>query len=261
MTTPIPSKSTYSKTACPLSANKLVFVGMKDESNKPSDKPIDFSEPSDLAEVKSAFQSGSMPSGFKMKPWPFWVKIAVMCAVVFLASIGYFRGLHNHEDAQSSVDIQALDSSDLPPQSEKRKLAPNIKLQLPGGKNQNLYDFKGKVVLVSFWASWCTPCLVELPTFIEINDKLSSKGFVVIPVNVDDKESAQQVVPEFWTKKRFPFVTFYDFDKKAAENFNVDTLPSNFVIDKNSKIAATGYGANDWASESSIQFIEQLLSE
>ncbi len=234
---------------------------MVDDSKNSSGKPIDISQPSDLDELKSALRSESNnPLGI-LRPWPFWAKILAMCGFVFLASIGYLRGLHNHEDAPIATDIQDIQDPSDGTKIEKRKAAPNIKLQLPGGVAKQLYDFKGKVVLLSFWASWCTPCLIELPTFIEINEKLSTKGFVVVPINVDDKESAEQVVPDFWKKKRFPFVTFFDFDKKAAETFNVDTLPSNFVIDKASRIAATGYGANDWASESSIQFIEQLLLE
>ncbi|MBK9295009.1 MAG: TlpA family protein disulfide reductase [Oligoflexia bacterium] len=187
---------------------------------------------------------------------PFWGKILLMCAVVFLASIGYLKSFHTHNDAANLEDIQQMPANKMP-----RKDVPDIVLISKSGPSKKLSDYKGKVVLLSFWASWCTPCLVELPTFIEIHEKLSSKGFVILPVNVDEPDVATDFVVDYWKTKKFPFETFYDTDKKAADTFQIDTLPSNFILDKNGKLVATGYGANDWASEASIEFIEQLLTE
>lgn len=187
---------------------------------------------------------------------PFWGKILIMCVFVFLASIGYLKSFHSHDHASSVEDIQDLSSNDMP-----RKDVPDISLISKTGPGKKLSDYKGKVVLLSFWASWCTPCLIELPTFIELHEKLGNKGLVIVPVNVDDPETAEGFVPDYWKNKNFPFDNFYDPDKKAAEAFKIDTLPSNFVLDKKGKLVATGYGANDWASEASVKFIEQLLSE
>ncbi len=240
---------TYSKTTCPRSRSELVLVPMEDES-KPS-------QSEHLADLKSALDE--KPPEKKIN-FPFWAKILIMCLLVFFASIGYLRSLHNHDNRENEGDIQEMSSTDVP-SPEKRKAIPNISLMSKLGPAKKLDQFKGKVVLLSFWASWCTPCLVELPTFIDLHEKLSSKGLVIIPVNVDEPEPAAQFVPGFWKAKKFPFETFYDPNHKSADEFKIDTLPSNFVIDKQGRLVATGFGANDWASDASVKFIEQLLTE
>ncbi len=188
---------------------------------------------------------------------PFWLKLIFMCGVVFLASIGYFRS--NLQHAENGMVIQA-EPSDVPP-ADRRKPVPDILLVAGPGTSKKLSEFKGKVILLSFWASWCTPCLVELPTFIDLHEKLADKGLVILPVNVDEPDTATTFVGDFWKAKKFPFQTYYDPKHKSSELFRVDSLPSNFVLDKQGRLVAQGYGANDWSSETSIKFIEQLLSE
>ncbi len=232
---------------------------MSDERNNDNNSlPSDLREPTDLDEVRSALDSRLPERIFRI---PLWGKIFIMSLFVFLGSIGYLRTLHTNENAQLAKDIQAPTESSDVPVAEKRKDVPNIDLVPLTGAVQKLAQYKGKVVLLSFWASWCTPCLVELPTFIDLHEKLAVKGLVIIAVNVDDKDAASEFVPSFWKTKKFPFQTFYDAPKQAADAFKIDTLPSNFVIDKKGKLVATGYGANDWASDASVHFIEQLLSE
>jgi thiol-disulfide isomerase/thioredoxin len=202
-------------------------------------------------------QSEMLKKALKLKI-PFWGKLLIMCALVFFASIGYLRSSHQH--AENENDIQDMSSSDVP-SAEKRKDIPDITMMRKTGPPAKLSDFKGKVVLLSFWAKWCTPCLLELPSFIDLHNKLAKKGLVIIPVNLDDPEEAATGVPDYWKAKAFPFETYFDSEHKSADLLKIDTLPSNFVIDKKGKLVATGYGANDWASEASVKFIEQLLSE
>jgi thiol-disulfide isomerase/thioredoxin len=188
---------------------------------------------------------------------PFWGKVFIMSGFVFLASIGYLRSYHDH--AENAVDIQG-GPSDVP-SPEKRKQVPDIFMVAGPGSNKKLSDFRGKVVLLSFWASWCTPCLVELPTFIDLHEKLADKGLVIIPLNVDEPDTAAKFVTDFWKARKFPFATFYDPTHDASDKFHIESLPSNFVLDKQGRLVAQGYGANDWGSEDSVKFIEQLLSE
>jgi thiol-disulfide isomerase/thioredoxin len=194
---------------------------------------------------------------FKRASIPFWGKIIIMSILVFLAALGYLRTHHEH--AENVADIQE-GPSDVPDQS-KRKPVPDILMTASVGPNKRLSDFKGKVVLLSFWASWCTPCLIELPTFIDLYQKLSDKGLVIIPLNVDESDQAADFVGDFWKTKKFPFPTFFDPSHEGSNYFKVDALPSNFVLDKKGLLVAQGYGANDWASDASVRFIESLLKE
>lgn len=216
--------------------------------------------PNELAEAKeSPPPPHSAVEGGKLKgpSIPLWGKVVLMALLVFFASIGYLRSTHQH--AENTADIQD-GPSDVPPQ-EKRKPVPDILLTSSGGPNKHLSDFKGKVVLLSFWASWCTPCLIELPSFIDLYQKLSDKGLVILPLNVDESDQAANFVGDFWKTKKFPFATFFDPSHQGANAFQVDALPSNFVLDKKGLLVAQGYGANDWSSETSQRFIEALLKE
>ena len=188
---------------------------------------------------------------------PFWGKVLIMTVVVFLGAIGYLRSHHQH--AENAVDVQE-GPSDVP-EVGKRKPLPDIVLTSSSGSTKKLSDFRGKVVLLSFWATWCTPCLIELPTFIDLHDKLHEKGLEIVPVNVDEADKATTFVGDFWKTKKFPFPTFFDPTKKATDALKIDSLPSNFVIDKQGRLVAQGYGANDWSADTAVNFIDQLLKE
>ncbi len=250
--TTIKSK-TYSKTTCPRFEAKIVFLDMV---------PADFEDKEDSEDAKESAPAphGSVEGGkLGSSKIPLWGKILTSSILVFLVSIGYFKSLHQH--AENAKDIQESPSD--VPDSGKRKVVPDLLFtgSSGGGGDKHLSDFKGKVVLVSFWASWCAPCLIELPSFIELHQKLGDKGLVIVPVNVDEDANAGTFINDFWKTKKFPFPTFFDPSHKGAEFFQVDALPSNFVIDKKGRLVAQGYGANDWSDDKSVSFIQQLLTE
>ena len=256
-----PISNTYSKTACPEADLRISSKPMNDEldSNSGTD--------SDSRSGANSESGGRAPKSERPKRTlglPLWGKVLVMSLLVFLGSLSYLRShIQSKENAQ---DIQA-EPSDVP-SADKRKDVPDIALfESLKGPSKKLSQYKGHVVLLSFWASWCTPCLVELPSFIDLHEKLAAKGLVIIPVNVDEANAEAEAgtganfVNDFWKTKKFPFPTFFDPQHKSSEVFKVDSLPSNFVLDKKGKLVAQGYGANDWASEPSVKFIEQLLRE
>jgi hypothetical protein len=96
---------------------------------------------------------------------------------------------------------------------------------------------------------------------MELHNKLHDKGLEIIPINVDEPDVAKEFVPHFWETKKFPFENFYDLDKKAQTAYEIDGLPSNFVIDRKGRLVAKGFGANDWGDENSMGFMELLLNE
>lgn len=161
---------------------------------------------------------------------------------------------------QSGVEERAGTPDGLTP--EMRKPAPNIKFFTSDGRPKSLKDFSGKVVLLSFWASWCGPCIEELPVFSKLVNKYQSQGFVVVPVNVDDSiEEAKSFVADFWKNKALAFPTFFDERSVASRAYQVEVLPSNFVLDRQGRIALLGMGFHDWTAAESLQEIEDLLAE
>jgi len=188
---------------------------------------------------------------------PSWSKLALFIGLIALASIGYFSSGIFKKPTPLLTASQEADPEEL----TKRKILPDISLTEADGKQKKLADYHGNVVLLSFWASWCAPCLVELPTFAELEKRFLDHGLKVVAINVDEGDSARTFAKDFWAKKNFAFPSFFDPQKTVASQFEVDMLPSTFVIDRQGRIAFSGFGANDWSSPQTLEILESILSE
>ena len=121
-----------------------------------------------------------------------------------------------------------------------REPAPDFTLQDSGGQDVTLSEFEGKVVLLNFWATWCGPCKIEMPWFLEFQQKYRDQGFTVIAISMD--EEGWGVVRPFLKdlKPNFPVVIG---DDEIAQKFGgVVALPTTFIIDKEGNIASTHQG-------------------
>ena len=133
-----------------------------------------------------------------------------------------------------------------------RKKAPEFELKDAKGNLVHLSDYKGKVVLLDFWATWCSPCAVELPWFMEFERKYKDRGFEVLGVAMDD--DGWKVIAPFVEKRKFNYRVLLGDDKTGDQYGGIEALPSTYVIDRNGKIAAVHIGlANKKDFEDAIQ--------
>ncbi len=184
--------------------------------------------------------------------------------MIGLASVGYFSDFFQHSrpsTAQAGPPQTATAIDPDPEEIAKRTVVSDFILTDADKKLKKLSDFRGNVVILTFWASWCAPCLVELPTFAEIENQYHERGLRVLAINVDEGDEGKVFAKDFWAKEKFTFPTFFDSDKKLQSQFGVDILPSNFVIDRAGRIAFSGFGANDWSNPQTKDFIDGLLQE
>lgn len=108
------------------------------------------------------------------------------------------------------------------------------------GRNVSLADYKGKVVLLNFWATWCGPCKIEIPWFIEFEQKYKDRGFAVLGVSVD--EEGWEVVKPYVAKSSINYRVVIGTESVAQLYGGIDALPTSFIIDTTGRIAATHVG-------------------
>ena len=144
--------------------------------------------------------------------------------------------------------------ADLKPTSQ-RKTAPEFALKDADGKVIRLSDYRGKVLLLDFWATWCGPCKIEIPWFIDLQRRNKHRGFEVLGVSMDDE--GWEVVKPFVSEVGVNYRVVMGTDSTAQIYGGVDALPTTFLIDREGKIAAVHVGL---AGKKVIEDgVEQLL--
>ena len=116
----------------------------------------------------------------------------------------------------------------------KGALAPDFTLKTIDGKDVKLSDLRGKAVLLNFWATWCGPCKIEIPWFMELEKQYASQGLVVIGVAMDD--NAKDVVPKFAQDMKIDYPVLLGTDQVADQYGGVEGLPTTFYIGRDGKI-------------------------
>lgn len=134
---------------------------------------------------------------------------------------------------------------------------PELKLEDLSGKVRDLKDFKGQVVLVNFWATWCPPCRAEMPSMWHLQDKFRNKPFRVIAVNMG--ETNKEVNTFLADKMKQDFVVLMDRNGDALKRWKVFAFPTSYLIDKEGKIRYGLYGATEWDGFDNVKFVEGLL--
>jgi peroxiredoxin len=116
------------------------------------------------------------------------------------------------------------------------EVAPNFSLRDMNGKQVSLEDYRGQVVLLNFWATWCGPCKVEMPHLQAMYTDFSDKGFVVLAVSTDDARNVSKVKP-FIKKNKYTFPVLLDKDSSVLNQYNPEqVLPYNVLIDSNGEV-------------------------
>ncbi len=135
---------------------------------------------------------------------------------------------------------------------------PDFTLLDPAGKKVSLKDFRGKLVMLNFWASWCVPCREEMPTMERLYQDFKTKGFLILAVDVKDKrKDALAFVKEL--KLTFPVV----FDPDGQEGFLYGAwgLPATYLIGFRGEGLARMWGPADWYSPGARELIQALLNQ
>ena len=130
-------------------------------------------------------------------------------------------------------------------------------IRLDGSKVQ-LADYKGKYVFLNFWATWCVPCVEEMPAMERLAKQLNGKHFVVVAVNMMEP---LPVVKKFVAKLKLTYDIVMDESGDIGGNYAVNNLPLTYIIDKQGNIVRRAVGARIWDNKDSIAFFQKLVAE
>ncbi|HXM95910.1 MAG TPA: TlpA disulfide reductase family protein [Candidatus Dormibacteraeota bacterium] len=169
-------------------------------------------------------------------------KIAAWSAVALAAAILVAFALPSYRQGEASI---------------AGKPAQNFSLEL-AGKPQHLSDFKGKVVVLNFWATWCPPCVEETPALNRLQRYIDARGGMVLGVSVDDDAAAYE---KFLTDQAVSFPTYRDPTKKSAREYGTSIYPETYIIDRRGKIARKVIGPQQWDSPDMRAYFDAILGE
>jgi len=148
--------------------------------------------------------------------------------------------------------------SSAPVTSAATRPTPNVAVQTADGETVRLNDYKGKVVLIDFWASWCPPCKASFPALDAIRREYQAKGLEVLAVNLDERRHDADA---FLAAHPHSLTVLYDPKGVSPQAFAVKGMPSSFLIDRAGNIRFTHMGYSGNVDDAYRQEIAQLLSE
>jgi peroxiredoxin len=125
------------------------------------------------------------------------------------------------------------------------------------GTKTTLSTFKGKVVVINFWAEWCGPCKSEMPSLQRLSDNYKGKDFVLLGINVSDPVSEAKKYAE---KANLTFPIVCDVDSSVAASYGAQSIPLTYIIDKTGTVVAGGVGARPWDKPAIYEVIDALLA-
>jgi thiol-disulfide isomerase/thioredoxin len=155
--------------------------------------------------------------------------------------------------------ITACSQSASETEENKRLAAPDLVLQDLAGNTHRIEQYRGQVLLINFWATWCPPCRAEMPSLWRLRKKIGANDFQIVAINMgEDKALITAFMPRSMLED---FIVLQDRKSALLEPWRVTAFPASYLIDRQGRIASTYYGALDWDQPQMVGRIEELLAE
>jgi thiol-disulfide isomerase/thioredoxin len=147
-----------------------------------------------------------------------------------------------------------LAAGELKPWSGRQPAA--FELKDLSGRSHRLADYRGKVVLVNFWATWCEPCRDEMPAIEQLREKFAGRPFAVLAINVDEPEAR---IRKFLSSMPLTLTVLLDHERKLTRAWNVRLLPASYVIAPDGTVRFSALGELDWSTREVAERIAALF--
>ncbi len=187
----------------------------------------------------------------------FWKQVVICSLALWFVALGAACDSGYSDERQGQPSVKPVAVRRAPPDMGSQ--APDFQLIDLQGNWQALPDYRGKVVLLNFWATWCGPCRVEMPSMEHVYQDLKNEGFAILAISSDPQGSI--VTRPFVAAQGLTFPILHDSDYQVSGSYGVRTLPMSFLIDRNGTLTQRVFGARDWNSEEARELIRGLLRE
>jgi cytochrome c biogenesis protein CcmG/thiol:disulfide interchange protein DsbE len=186
----------------------------------------------------------------------------VITAVLFILAVFAWAGWANWELRKQAAErrLASVPQGELAPDAAggeaqylsplKGKPAPEFALEDLSGKKVSLASYKGRAVLINFWATWCGPCKIETPWLIELRNQYAARGFEVLGVSTDDIDRGdpqklsdeKKEIAQFVEEMHIPYPVLIDGDSLSKPYGGLDAMPTSFFVDRNGTVVAAQMG-------------------
>ena len=136
---------------------------------------------------------------------------------------------------------------------------PPLVLKDGRGRTHDLAAYRGRVVLVNFWATWCEPCLEEMPSLEDLQDRLKDRPFTLLAVNMEESDARVARFLQSTLLQEDSLVVLFDRFGTVAKQWKARMLPVSFLIGPDGRIRDTVLGAADWSAKQTVSRIERLM--
>lgn len=188
--------------------------------------------------------------------------LIIVCLLVSILAVTFVAVNHHSSFAKNQAAVKKTSSADTPKKEQDGdiqkvginagKIAPDLTLTDLNGNVVNLSDFRGKKVLLNFWATWCEPCQEEIPQLVKFNKKANHDKVVILAVNMTmDEQGGAKTVRTFAEKYGMSFPVLLDQTSEAASAYGVVTIPTTYLISEKGTILTSHIGpiSEKWISQ------------
>ncbi len=173
-----------------------------------------------------------------------------LCMILILLASLSFTAEGGEDEFYSKMRINPIKGN---------KKAPDFSLKDLNGKEVAIKQFRGKVVFLNFWATWCGPCKEEMPSLEFLRQQFKAKNFVLLTISVDYE--GKKPIQEFMNKHQYTFPVLVDAKGETLDLFEVKGIPTTFLIDKKGKMVGKAIGPRDWKSVEIVSLLDLLIEK
>ncbi len=181
-------------------------------------------------------------------------------AWLWLINSAFLFSCENKDKFNPGTDnVKTRGNKELRESPQEGFLAPSFSLVNSNGSVINMVDYQGKVVLLNFWASWCGPCKIEIPSLKKLYQMRRGPNFEILAVSLDRTPASK--LTSFVSANQMEFPILLNPEGDVAEKYRVRGIPASFLLDKKGMIRWKVVGGKEWNGTDVLNRIDQLLAE